>query len=203
MKNPFATIEQVQRCKPKPDHTDLPLAIKYQVHPTCTISDPLGRAPTACLWYARMEGRATRDLFSYHQSPSHPHSLKLPLSWQASFTVFLFRRNEEKASEIDLLKMTQPGIWSWGCLPLTPYSKNRGFFIYLFIYLFLGPKPWHMEVPGLGGQIRTALPAYTTATPDLSHVCKLHYSSRQHWIINPLSQARNQTHIFTDTMSGS
>ena len=31
--------------------------------------------------------------------------------------------------------------------------------------------------------------ATTTATQDLSHFCKLHYSSRQCWIFNPLSEA--------------
>ena len=39
------------------------------------------------------------------------------------------------------------------------------------------------------------LPAYTTATarPDLNCVCKLHCSSQQHQIFNPLSVARDQT----------
>ena len=41
-------------------------------------------------------------------------------------------------------------------------------FIYLFIYLFiysvyLGPYPWHMEVPRLGVQLELQLPAYATA----------------------------------------
>ena len=34
---------------------------------------------------------------------------------------------------------------------------------------------------------------------DPSHTCKLHYSSWQCWILNPLSEARDQTHILTDT----
>ena len=39
--------------------------------------------------------------------------------------------------------------------------------------IFLGPYPWHMEVPRLGVELELQLPAYTTATatPDLSHVC--------------------------------
>ena len=39
------------------------------------------------------------------------------------------------------------------------------------------------------------LPAYAraTATPDPSHVCDLHHSSRQHQILNPLSEARDLT----------
>ena len=40
------------------------------------------------------------------------------------------------------------------------------------------------------------LPAYTTATakPDLSRVCNLHYSSWQCRILNPLSEAREQSY---------
>ena len=30
--------------------------------------------------------------------------------------------------------------------------------------------------------------------PDLSHACNLHHSSWQHQILNPLSEARDQTH---------
>ena len=39
------------------------------------------------------------------------------------------------------------------------------------------------------------LPAYAiaTATPDSSRICSLHHSSRQCWILNPLSKARDQT----------
>ena len=29
---------------------------------------------------------------------------------------------------------------------------------------------------------------------DLSHVCDLHLSSWQHWILNPLCKARDRTH---------
>ena len=57
-----------------------------------------------------------------------------------------------------------------------------------------------MEDPGLGVQSELHLQAYTTATAiwDLSHICNLHHSSQQHWILNPLSKARDQTHISTD-----
>ena len=50
-----------------------------------------------------------------------------------------------------------------------------------------------MEFPRLGVKLELQLLAYTTATamPDLSHVCDLHHSSWQHWILNPLSEARD------------
>jgi len=58
-----------------------------------------------------------------------------------------------------------------------------------------------MEVPRLGVKSELQLPAYTTATAtqDLSYVFDLHHSSQQHQILNPLSKARDRTHIFMDT----
>ena len=54
---------------------------------------------------------------------------------------------------------------------------------------------WHMEVPRLGGESELQPLAYTTATAtwDPSHVCNLHRSSWQLRILNPLSEARDQT----------
>ena len=66
------------------------------------------------------------------------------------------------------------------------------------IYLLLGPHPWHMEVPRLGVKSEVQELAYATTMPDLCHICDLHHSSQQHWILNPLSEARNQTCILTD-----
>ena len=75
------------------------------------------------------------------------------------------------------------------------------FWFCLFVcFVILGPHPRHMEVPRLGDESELQLPAYTTATKmsDLSHICDLHHSSRQHWILNPLSEARDQTFVRMD-----
>ena len=58
-----------------------------------------------------------------------------------------------------------------------------------------------MEVPKLGVESELQLSAYTTATAtgNPSHVCNLHHSSWQHWILNPPREARDQTHILMDT----
>ena len=58
-----------------------------------------------------------------------------------------------------------------------------------------------MEVPRLGVESELHLPGYTTATAmwDPSSVFNLHHSSRQHWILNPLVGARDQTCIRMDT----
>ena len=58
-----------------------------------------------------------------------------------------------------------------------------------------------MEIPRLGVEPELQLPAYTTAPamPDPSCVCDLHHSSQQGRILNPLSEARDQTLILMDT----
>ena len=68
-------------------------------------------------------------------------------------------------------------------------------FIYLFIYFgFLGAHPRHIEVPRLGVWLELQLLTYTTATAtaDPSRVCDLYHSSRQCWILKPLSEARDR-----------
>ena len=58
-----------------------------------------------------------------------------------------------------------------------------------------------MEVPRLGVESELQLLAYATATGtwDLSHLCDLHHSSQQCQTSDPLSEARDQTCILTDT----
>jgi len=61
-----------------------------------------------------------------------------------------------------------------------------------------------MEVLRLGVKSELQLPTYATdtatatATQDPSHVCNLYHSSSQHQILNPLSKARDRTHILMD-----
>ena len=52
-----------------------------------------------------------------------------------------------------------------------------------------------MEVPRLGVKLELQLPAYVraTATQGPSRVYNLHHSSRQRWIVNPLSKVRDRT----------
>ena len=73
-----------------------------------------------------------------------------------------------------------------------------------FSFSFLWLHLQHMEVAQ--GQIIAAAVAYTTATatatPDLSHNCGLCCSLWQSWILNPLSEARDQICILTETTSG-
>ena len=72
------------------------------------------------------------------------------------------------------------------------------FSVYLFTYLFLlfrAACAAHGGSHARGWIGTAATVAYTTATtmPDPSHICNLHHSSWQHCILNPLSEARDQT----------
>ena len=79
---------------------------------------------------------------------------------------------------------------------LTPGFQLTFFFLFLFLaFVFLGPHPGHMVVPGLGVKSELLLPgtATATATPDPNCVCDLHHSSWQSQILNTLSKARDRT----------
>ena len=59
-----------------------------------------------------------------------------------------------------------------------------------------------MEVPRLGVQLELQLLTYTTATAmwDLQAASAAHTTAhRQHWILNPLSKARDRTCVRMDT----
>ena len=62
-----------------------------------------------------------------------------------------------------------------------------------------------MEVLRLGAELELQPQAYATATAtaDLSHIYNLSCSLQQGQILNPLSEARDQTCILRGTMSGS
>ena len=78
-------------------------------------------------------------------------------------------------------------------------KQSPGFFwvflLLLLLFCFIGLHLQHMEVPRLGVQLElTAQPRNTR-----SELClRLHHSSRQRQILNPLSEARDQTHVLMD-----
>ena len=71
-----------------------------------------------------------------------------------------------------------------------------------FFFCFLGLHLWHMKVPRLGVDLELQLLDYATATctamRDPSCICVLHQSSWQRWILNPLSEAGDQTYTLMD-----
>ena len=56
-----------------------------------------------------------------------------------------------------------------------------------------------MEVPRLGVKLELQLPAYATAVPDPSSIYNPYHSSQQCQIVNPLSEAMDQTNNLMDT----
>ena len=70
---------------------------------------------------------------------------------------------------------------------------------FFFFFCFVCPYAWHMEVPRLGVKSKLELLATATATAHPSHICELYHSSWQCQIPEPLSEARDQTHILMDT----
>ena len=75
------------------------------------------------------------------------------------------------------------------------------FFFGFWFLVFLGHHLWHTELPRIGVKLELQLLAYTTATatPDPSLVCKLHLSSQQCRILNPLSGLRDLHHVLMYT----
>ena len=69
------------------------------------------------------------------------------------------------------------------------------FSFFFFFFLAFRAAPAAYGGSQARDRIGAKLPACTTATvtPDPSRVCVLHHSSRQRWILNPLSEARHRT----------
>ena len=72
-------------------------------------------------------------------------------------------------------------------LPAFSSKAAPGFFFFFFLW------------PHLQIRATAASPHHSTATWDLNHVYDLCHSSRQHWILNPLNEARDWTCILMDT----
>ena len=82
-------------------------------------------------------------------------------------------------------------------IPLLLLCSSSPLFVFLhstffpFFFCFLGPHTAAYGRPRVESEPH--LPAYATApaTPHLSRINDLHRSSRQSWILNPLSKARD------------
>ena len=93
-----------------------------------------------------------------------------------------------------------PSWWRWrGERLFTCLGNPKG--SSSFFFFFLGPPPGHMEISRLGVKLELQLQAYATAIAlwDPSHVCDLHHSSQQSWILNPLNKDQDRTQVLMDT----
>ena len=82
-----------------------------------------------------------------------------------------------------------PPLSSWN----SSFSCLDSYNFLFYFFVFLGLHPRYMEVPRLGVKSELEPPVYTTAKAarDPRRTCELCHSSRQHWILNPLSEARD------------
>ena len=80
------------------------------------------------------------------------------------------------------------------------FTNQEKVFFFSFYFFFLRAIPAAYGSQKLGVKLELQQPAYATAMWDPSHTCNLCHRLRQCWILNPLSKARDQTHM--DTMSG-
>jgi len=90
------------------------------------------------------------------------------------------------------LPLQQLSCCSW-ILNLLCHNRNslykRSFFFFFFFFFAIS---WAAPVAYGGSQDRGLIGA-VAASLCQSHVCNLHHSSQQHWIINPLSKGRDRT----------
>ena len=101
-------------------------------------------------------------------------------------------------------------VFNWLCSPFLrleqlcrqwEYSLCLFFvFVCLFVLLFRATSVEHGSSQARG-RIGAAAAAYTIATAmqNQSHICDPYHSSQQCWILNPLSKARDWTHILMGT----
>lgn len=74
-------------------------------------------------------------------------------------------------------------------------------FHFISFFFFFGAVPEAYGSSQLGVELELQLQGYGTATAmwDLSHVFDLHHRSQQFGILNPLSEATDQTQVLVDT----
>ena len=120
-------------------------------------------------------------------------SLQLPQSLVSSFSC-------PKPLVLAIQNPLRNGIFS-GMMKIAAQVQEDFILFYLFFFI-LGPHLWHTEVPGPEVKLELQLQACATATAilDPSCICNPHCSLQQCQIFNPLSEARDQTHIFMDAL---
>ena len=81
---------------------------------------------------------------------------------------------------------------------IQPYPRCLFFCFVLFVLLFRAiPAACGSSQARVESELQ--LPATATAVWDPSHFCNLYHNSWQCQILNPVSNARDQTHILMDT----
>ena len=98
---------------------------------------------------------------------------------------------------------------SWNCTPagdlklklgmeVLPQKQMASFLFFFFLFLFMEGK---FQGQGSDQSCIWGL-HHNHGKLDLSCLCDLHCNLQQHWILNPMSKARDQTPILIETMLG-
>ena len=78
------------------------------------------------------------------------------------------------------------------------------FFFFLSFCLFrAAPMAYRDSQAGVESELQFLAYATAAAMPDLSHICNLHHSSWQCWVLNPLSKTRDGTCVLHGCQSDS
>jgi len=80
------------------------------------------------------------------------------------------------------------------------YQLGKALFIYFIIIIIIifGLCLFRVAPMVYGSSQARGRIGAVAAMPDPSHVCDLHHSSRQCRILNPLSEAKDQTQVLMD-----
>ena len=142
-----------------------------------------------------------KSIFSQELSECGIKNMKyVPCAHRCKILSFRINRTTHVCKQmISVTKVHQRIPMRKTCWASHPYQKANLTYEF-FRFCIFSATPAHVEVPRLGVQVKLELPAYTTATAmqDPSHIYDLHHSSRQHQILNPLSEARDWTRILMD-----
>ena len=120
------------------------------------------------------------------------------LNWDHSLQVKLLITHGRE----NLMMIKETAYWGWACIwgLWTNCMHAVCFFILFYFTLFYyvnfsDSHLWHIKVPRLGveSELQLWVQATAMAMPDPSRLCDLR------WILNPLSEARDRTHVFVDT----
>ena len=146
------------------------------------------------------------------RNPCNPLQDQTPLSLHSPFfctqSVFYqhnnmlllnkFRKTVTREDHHRYSRHLKVKMWNLGVFPIVLFlqslrnSWTKCFSLFFQEVFFWGEAPnlWHMEFPRLGVQSELQLPdcPTATATPDPSRVCDLQHSTRQHWILKPLTE---------------
>ena len=134
-------------------------------------------------------------LILFLSSSGTPMRFTLKLSFNSNVHTFQFSLFFFVLVLCGILRFISWGLPSCSSIISLAVSNLPFFFFLRAIYVAYGRSM-------LGVKSELQLQAYATAmaTPDLSHIYKLCCHLQQHQILNPLSEARDWTHILMDTM---